>query len=52
LTKRLRVAGLSVEACARITKEGLGYYDEAWAEYEEIHGEDHPRRFYDQLATA
>jgi len=52
LTKRLRVAGLSAEACARITKEGLGYYDEAWAEYEEIHGEDHPRRFYDQLATA
>ena len=52
LTKRLRVAGLSAEACERITKEGLEYYDQAWAEYEEKHGEDHPRRFYDQLATA
>jgi ribonucleoside-diphosphate reductase beta chain len=52
LTKRLRVAGLSAEACDRITAEGMGYYDEAWAEYEELHGEDHPRRYWDQLATA
>ena len=52
LTKRLRVAGLSAQACDEITKAGLGYYDEAWAEYEELHGEEHPRRFYDQLATA
>lgn len=52
LTKRLRVAGLSAKACDRITAEGIGYYDEAWAEYEELHGEDHPRRFFDQLATA
>lgn len=52
LTKRLQVAGLSAEACERITAEGMGYYDEAWAEYEELHGEDHPRRFFDHLATA
>lgn len=52
LTKRLRVAGLSPVACELITAEGMGYYDEAWAEYEDLHGEDHPRRFFDQLATA
>lgn len=52
LTKRLRVAGLSPASCERITAEGMGYYDEAWAEYEDLHGEDHPRRFFDQLATA
>jgi ribonucleoside-diphosphate reductase beta chain len=52
LTKRLRVAGLSEEACKDITTKGLEYYDAAWAEYEEIHGVDHPRRFYDQMAAA
>ncbi|MCA1706603.1 MAG: ribonucleotide-diphosphate reductase subunit beta [Actinobacteria bacterium] len=52
LTKRLKVAGLSAEACDRITTEGLGFYDQAWADYEELHGEDHPRRFFDQLAPA
>ncbi|MCA1695650.1 MAG: ribonucleotide-diphosphate reductase subunit beta [Actinobacteria bacterium] len=52
LTKRLRVAGLSAETCNDITRQGLEYYDLAWAEYEDLHGRDHPRRFYDQLATA
>jgi ribonucleoside-diphosphate reductase beta chain len=52
LTKRLRVAGLSQEVCEDITKTGLGYYDQAWAEYEDLHGVEHPRRFYDQLTTA
>jgi ribonucleoside-diphosphate reductase beta chain len=52
LTKRLRVAGIEVDACDEITRLGNGYYDAAWAEYEEIHGEEHPRRFFDRLAPA
>ena len=51
LTKRLRVAGLSAEVCDDLTRSGLGYYDEAWAEYEATHGVEHPRRFYDQMAA-
>ena len=52
LTKRLRVAGLSEAACKDITTKGLEYYDAAWAEYEDLHGTDHPRRFYDQMAAS
>jgi hypothetical protein len=52
LTKRLRVAGLSESVCRDITKAGLGYYDAAWAEYEDLHGTEHPRRFYDQMAAS
>ena len=52
LTKRLRVAGLSDETCKDITAKGLEYYDAAWAEYEELHGVEHPRRFYDQMAAS
>lgn len=52
LTKRLRVAGLSGDVCDEVTNRGLQYYDAAWDEYEEIHGEEHPRRFYDRLAPA
>lgn len=53
LTKRLRVAGLSPETCDEITRNGLEHYDAAWAEYEETHGVEHPRRFYDrQMAAA
>lgn len=53
LTKRLRVAGLTQESCDEITRLGLSYYDKAWAEYEDTHGVEHPRRFYDrQMAGA
>ncbi|MGH2756288.1 MAG: ribonucleotide-diphosphate reductase subunit beta [Actinomycetota bacterium] len=53
LTKRLRVGGLSQESCDEITRLGLSYYDTCWAEYEELHGTEHPRRFYDrQMAGA
>jgi ribonucleoside-diphosphate reductase beta chain len=52
LTKRLRVAGLSTETCEEITRKGVDYYDASWREYEEIHGEEHPFRFYDRLAAA
>jgi len=52
LTKRLRTLGLSDQACEEITKRGNLYYENAWNEYEGIHGEDHPRRFFDRLAPA
>ena len=52
LTKRLRVVGLSEEFCNEVTTRGNTYYDAAWAEYEDIHGEEHPRRYFDRLATA
>jgi ribonucleoside-diphosphate reductase beta chain len=52
LTKRLRVAGISEDVCNEITERGNVYYDAAWAEYEDIHKEEHPYRFYDRLAAA
>lgn len=52
LTKRLRTLGLTSQACDEITKRGNLYYDNAWNEYEDIHGEEHPRRFFDRLAPA
>jgi ribonucleoside-diphosphate reductase beta chain len=52
LTKRLRVCGLSDETCAEIRKRGYAYYEAAWAEYEEIHGQDHPYRYFERMATA
>jgi ribonucleoside-diphosphate reductase beta chain len=52
LTKRLRTLGLTSQACDEISKRGNLYYDNAWNEYEEIHGEEHPRRYFDRLAPA
>lgn len=52
LTKRLRVAGISREACAEITRRGLEHYQAAWDEYEELHGEEHPSRYYARMAPA
>jgi ribonucleoside-diphosphate reductase beta chain len=52
LTKRLRVAGLSQEVADEITRRGIEYYDEAWREYEQLHGEQHPYRYFDRLAGA
>ena len=52
LTKRLRVAGLSVEVCDEVVARGKQYYEAAWDEYEAIHNEDHPRRYYDRVARA
>jgi ribonucleoside-diphosphate reductase beta chain len=51
LTKRLRVIGLSQESCDEVRRLGNAYYDEAWAEYERLHGEEHPRRFFDRLTA-
>lgn len=52
LTKRLRVVGLSDAVCDDVVRRAGEYYDAAWAEYEDIHGEEHPRRYFDRLATA
>ncbi|HJR45722.1 MAG TPA: ribonucleotide-diphosphate reductase subunit beta [Actinomycetota bacterium] len=52
LTKRLRVVGLSEEVCNEVTTRGNAFYEAAWAEYEQLHGEEHPRRYFDRLATA
>jgi hypothetical protein len=52
LTKRLRVVGLSKEFCDEITLRGNAHYDAAWEEYEDIHKEEHPRRYYDRIAAA
>ena len=52
LTKRLRVAGTSQEVTDEITRRGIEYYDAAWSEYEQIHGEQHPYRYFDRLAGA
>lgn len=52
LTKRLRVVGLSEEVCDEVRRRGLSYYDGAWAEYESIHGEEHPYRYFERVAAA
>ncbi len=52
LTKRLRVVGISKEVCAEVTERGLAYYDVAWSDYEKIHGEEHPHRYFDRVAPA
>jgi ribonucleoside-diphosphate reductase beta chain len=51
LTKRLRVAGLSKEVCDEVTRRGITYYDAAWAEYEDLHGEEHPYRYFERMAA-
>ncbi len=51
LTKRLRVAGLSGETCEEVNKRGISYYDRAWADYEELHNEEHPYRFFERMAA-
>ena len=52
LTKRLKVVGISDDVLAEIRTRGLTYYDSAWAEYEKIHGEDHPYRYFERMAAA
>ena len=51
LVKRLRVAGISPQACEEIAVRGNHYYEAAWDEYEVIHNEEHPRRYFDRLTT-
>ena len=52
LVKRLRVVGIGKEVCDEIISRGNGYYDVAWSDYETLHGEEHPHRFFDRLAPA
>lgn len=52
LTKRLRVCGLSDATCDEIRRKGISYYEASWAEYEDIHGENHPYRYFERLAPA
>jgi ribonucleoside-diphosphate reductase beta chain len=52
LTKRLRVVGLSDEYCRDLRTRGFGYYEAAWAEYEEIHGMEHPYRYFQRKEPA
>jgi ribonucleoside-diphosphate reductase beta chain len=52
LTKRLRVVGISDDFLAHVRTEGLKFYDAAWAEYEDIHGEHHPYRYFEAMATS
>lgn len=51
LIKRLRVVGFPADVCDEVRTRGLSYYDAAWADYEDIHGEDHPYRFFEGLTT-
>ena len=51
LTKRLRVAGLGHSFVERLQDLGERLYDAAWHEYEEIHGVEHPYRFFDRLGA-
>lgn len=52
LIKRLRVAGLSTDVCEEVERRGNSYYDAAWADYERIHDDEHPFRYYDRMAAA
>jgi ribonucleoside-diphosphate reductase beta chain len=52
LTKRLRVVGLPSQFCDEVIGRGNRYYDAAWAEYEGLHNEEHPRRYFDRIAAA
>ena len=49
LCKRLRVVGLSDATLGEIVRRGNAYYDAAWTRYEEIHGEEHPHRYFDRM---
>jgi hypothetical protein len=52
LTKRLRVVGLPAATLQEITERGHAAYRRAWDEYEELHSEEHPYRFYDRMAAS
>jgi ribonucleoside-diphosphate reductase beta chain len=49
LNKRLRVVGVSEDTLKEIERRAITYYDAAWTDYEEIHGEEHPHRFFDRM---
>jgi hypothetical protein len=52
LAKRLRSVGVSDTAIADIGTQYNGLYDRFWARYEEIHGVEHPVRWYQRQMAA
>ena len=52
LAKRLRSVGVSDGAIADVTGQYSPIYDRLWTRYEEIHGVEHPVRWYQQQAAA
>ena len=52
LAKRLRSVGISDGAIADVGRHLSGLYDRFWAEYEEIHGEEHQVRWYQRQQRA
>ncbi|MDQ3987040.1 MAG: ribonucleotide-diphosphate reductase subunit beta [Actinomycetota bacterium] len=52
LVKRLRVVGITREVCDEIISRGNSYYDVAWSDYERLHDEEHPYRYFDRLEAA
>jgi hypothetical protein len=51
LAKRLRSVGVSDGTIADIRSHYSAIYDRLWARYEEIHGVEHPVRFYQRQAA-
>jgi ribonucleoside-diphosphate reductase beta chain len=52
LAKRLRAIGISDAAIADISSHLTDLYERHWARYEEIHGVEHPVRWFQQQAAA
>jgi ribonucleoside-diphosphate reductase beta chain len=54
LSKRLRSVGLSDATVSSLADEMRGVYERLWDRYEEIHGVEHPVRWYqrEEAATA
>jgi ribonucleoside-diphosphate reductase beta chain len=52
LAKRLRSVGVGDAAIADLSGHLSGLYDRMWTRYEEIHGVEHPVRWYQQQAAS
>jgi ribonucleoside-diphosphate reductase beta chain len=48
LIKRLRASGVTAAVASVLRDNALSLYDQAWSEYERIHGVRHPVRFYQE----
>jgi len=52
LSRRLRSVGISDATIGDIGERYSGLYDRFWAQYEDIHGVEHPVRWYQRQAAA
>jgi ribonucleoside-diphosphate reductase beta chain len=52
LVKRLRSVGLSDSTVEDLASEMRGIYERLWDRYEEIHGTEHPVRWYQRQEAA